>query len=179
MRRSKAWWIALALLATLPQLATRAAELPSAGTEVRSTEVGLSAPWYRRIFSNSEKSKHAKEPVAEPLPPAVAIKSLAEEQAAYLQRLAVCTRLREIAVYNDNEDLVRQVDQLERQATELYHRKVSTLPSNRLTPVNAEARLDRELGSGIATNPLQSAAKRDTAGKARKGQASAQREVRP
>ena len=46
------------------------------------------------------------------------------DQSLYLRRLAVCTKLREIASASNDVDLMAQAEKLETMATELYQRKL-------------------------------------------------------
>jgi hypothetical protein len=181
MRRFGAWGISLALLSALC-VPAGGAEPPLPVPEVRSSDVGLSVPWYRRLFGGTQKPKTQIVPVS---PQAgrreAAAKTLSEEQAVYLQRLAVCTRLREIALLSGDDGLVTQADDLEKQATELYHKKVAHLPGSRLTSLSAEARLDAKLGTGVATDPMRSAATKSEGDEksARGSRVSARREEKP
>jgi hypothetical protein len=181
MRRFGAWGISLALLSTL-SVPAGGAEPPLPVPEVRSSDVGLSVPWYRRLFGGTQKPKTQIVPVS---PQAgrreAAAKTLSEEQAVYLQRLAVCTRLREIALLSGDDGLVTRADDLEKQATELYHKKVAHLPGSRLTSLSAEARLDAKLGTGVATDPMRSAATKSEGDEksARGSRVSARREEKP
>ena len=152
MRRIGAWGISLALLCALG-VPARGAEPPSLLPEVRASDVGLGVPWYRRLFGGAQKPTQTVPKNPQAVRREAAAKTLSEEQTIYLQRLAVCTRLREIALLSGDDGLVTQADDLEKQATELYHKKVAHLPGNRLTTLSAEGRLDAKLGTGIATDP--------------------------
>jgi hypothetical protein len=180
MRRFGAWGISLALLAVL-SLPAGGAEPPSPVPEVRSSDVGLSVPWYRRLFAGTQKPTQIVPSSSQATRREAAAKTLSEEQAVYLQRLAVCTRLREIALLSGDDGLVTQADDLEKQATELYHKKVAHLPGSRLTTLSAEGRLDTKLGTGIATDPLRSASAKSEGEdrSARGGRVSARREEKP
>jgi hypothetical protein len=81
---------------------------------------------------------------------------VADEQKIYLQRLEACTKLREAAIEKGDDDLMRQADDLEMQATEVYRRKISALPGSASLTME---RLERRLG-GSAT-PLDSERKSD------------------
>jgi hypothetical protein len=63
-----------------------------------------------------EPSKHEKE-----------IAEMKREQAAYLRRLAVCDQLRDVALKNNDENLRRQAEELEAQASAIYFKQTSHL----------------------------------------------------
>jgi hypothetical protein len=138
-------------------------------------------PWYRRLFGGAQKPTQIVPMNPKAVRREAAAKTLSEEQAIYLQRLAVCTRLREIALLSGDDGLVTQADDLEKQATELYHKRVAHLPGSRLTTLSAEGRLDAKLGTGIATDPLRSVSTTSEGDEksARGGRASAKREEKP
>jgi N-methylhydantoinase B/oxoprolinase/acetone carboxylase alpha subunit len=89
-----------------------------------------------------------------------AAKTVLIEQQAHLQRLAVCTRLRELADETGDESLNKKADDLEAKAYELYQQRISHLPSARELNRSAEKSLDRELGRGVETDPIRSDAKK-------------------
>jgi hypothetical protein len=94
--------------------------------------------------------------IVEPLPPDVLAEAVRAEQDAYIRRLDVCTRLREIAAEKADDKLTQQAAELEKQAFALYEARVAKLgvkPTGRPAPA-AEAALDKALGSGAAVNPL-------------------------
>lgn len=67
----------------------------------------------------------AKPTPASPAPKPSEVKSLtAAEHAAFLQRLAFCTKLRQIAATSNDDALAAKADRLETQATELYALKL-------------------------------------------------------
>jgi hypothetical protein len=49
------------------------------------------------------------------------------EQAAYLRRLAVCDQLRDVALKNNDENLRRQAEELEAQASAIYFKQTAHL----------------------------------------------------
>ena len=62
-----------------------------------------------------------------PLDPTVLADALKDEQAAWVRRLDVCLRLRELAAETNDEALSQQAEELERRATELYHARTARL----------------------------------------------------
>lgn len=69
------------------------------------------------------------------------------EQRAFLRRLAVCDRLRQIAIQTNDEGLFRQADQLQEQAWSLCLERTGMVPvEDEALPVD-EAILDQRLGT--------------------------------
>ena len=92
-----------------------------------------------------------------PLPPEILADTLRAEQEAWGRRVAVCTELRRIGEETNNDQLVRQADELERLATAVYNQRVTALgvPKVRAPlPETPAVALDRKLGTGAAVNPL-------------------------
>ena len=160
MRRIQPWGLLILLLvgATVPTATAADKPAPKAGT------------LFGKLFGSSE-SKSRKEPlsrgsgstsmrpptVTAPLPADMVAASLRAEQEAWERRMSVCLRLREIAIETNDEVLLRQVDELERQATALYNVRVAALgvPNVKVPlPESAAAKIDQKLGTGVAVNPL-------------------------
>jgi hypothetical protein len=81
------------------------------------------------------------------------------EQEAWFRRVAVCAELRRVGEETQNDLLVRQADDLERQATALYNQRVAALGVPKVKaampdPTAPEIALDKKLGTGVAVNPL-------------------------
>jgi hypothetical protein len=120
-------------------------------------ESSPSPPWYKRIFGAKAKpddknsdSEQEKAPTREEVK-----HSLDQEQAVYLQRLAFCSRLRQIAAEKDDQALLRKADVLEQQATDIYLARTKTLPTIMEDVKAAEATLDQKRTSpatGAAAN---------------------------
>lgn len=72
---------------------------------------------------------------AGPSPEAMAF-SLRAEQEAWERRIAVCTKLRQVAIEANDDEMLKQVDELERQAAALYaaRTKVLGLPKSAPEP---------------------------------------------
>jgi hypothetical protein len=126
---------ALAAGAGAPALA---ADEPAA-TDTRPQD---SRPWYKRMFFAPKPAATAAEPgprtgvtvappgqapLGQPLSPDAVGAALQAELAAYLRRLNVCVELRKAAEARGDEPLMRQVDELERQAEAVYKRRVTAL----------------------------------------------------
>jgi hypothetical protein len=93
-----------------------------------------------------------------PLAPEALGDALRQEQEAYLRRVSVCCELRRVGAERNDDALVRQADEIERQAAALYNQRVAALgvpnvkaPLPEASPASV---LDRKLGTGIAVNPL-------------------------
>jgi len=121
MHRFRAWGVTLAL---------------AAGAGVPAAAAGDAKP-------AKVKSPTGRPPVVvEPLPPDELAEAVRAEQDAYIRRLDVCTRLKQVAAEKADDKLAQQAADLERQATALYERRVAKLgvkPSGRPAPLAAKA----------------------------------------
>ena len=126
---------------------------------------GDAKPWYTKMFAGKPDPKPAESrpAPAAPLAPETLADALRAEQDAYLRRLDVCTKLRQVAVESNDEKLLEKADGLEQQATALYHQRTARLgvrggPKGSYSPTvvaaKPEATLDKTLGTGAATTPL-------------------------
>jgi len=88
-----------------------------------------------------------------PMEPDVMTQALRLEQEAYQRRLDVCLKLRQVALKTNNESLANQADELEREATAVYHLRTAKLGVKSALRGSMES-LDRKLGTGIAETPL-------------------------
>lgn len=168
MRRFGAWGLTAALATGAGVAAGIAADPPVPPSSTAK-------PWYGRLLGDSEpgqppateRATPARPPIpTAPLAPEVVADALQAEQDAYLRRLEVCTKLRQLALESNDEAMLQQADTLERQATALYHGRVARFGVKSIRPTrnDAEARtappkpadvqLDEKLGSGVATTPL-------------------------
>jgi len=99
-----------------------------------------SVPWYRWLFLG-ERAKPAPakpQPGAKDRPPAgkpaataareAAVRSLADEQRVYLERLKAISRIRQIADEARDEELLKRADDLEAQAEEIFKQRTALLP---------------------------------------------------
>ena len=125
MHRRAAWGLCAALAAGAAAPALAADPAPSE-----------SKPWYARLVGGDSKKPEEKtfgstaaKPgvVYGPMDPAALAEALKAEQAAYQRRLDVCLKLRQIAVRTNDDQLTEQADELERQATALYHARTAKL----------------------------------------------------
>ncbi len=126
MSRFRAWGVAAALAVGVG--APVVAASPTA-TDAR--------PWYKKMFSapkpavgpvvrNGPVVGTPRTPTA-PLPPDVVQAAVKAEVDALHRRMTVCTELRQIAFDKNDDALMRQVDELERQAKAVYEARVAAL----------------------------------------------------
>jgi hypothetical protein len=111
-----------------------------------------STPTARASAVNTLEAKPASDPTR-PKPFVDAASIRAAEEANLLRRMAVCDKLRELAIATGDAELERQADELDRQAEQLYKQRTSHLPTGKLTA--AEALLQSADDSvGELTKPL-------------------------
>ena len=130
MNRFRAWGVAAALgvLTAAPAVAAD----PTATTDSR--------PWYKKMFFSAPAAPKAgpavrSGPVAgvpnrapsATLSPEMVAEAVKAEYVAWERRMEVCNRLRAAAYEKNDEALVRQVDELERQVNAIYQQRVSAL----------------------------------------------------
>jgi hypothetical protein len=72
-----------------------------------------------------------QQPLSQPLSPEAIAAALKAEQVAYLRRLEVCGKLQQIALDRNDEALLRQVEELERQADAVYKQRTAALGLSR------------------------------------------------
>jgi hypothetical protein len=125
MSRFRAWGVAAAL-------AAGAAAPAAAADPPAKTDTTDSRPWYKRMFSGAPKPPGPAArsgPVAPTptLPPDVVADAVKAEYVAWERRMSVCLKLREAAIARNDEALMRQVDELERQANAIYQQRVAAL----------------------------------------------------
>lgn len=138
--------------------ATAAADEPIPGAKPAESKSMLSR--LNPFGSDSGKSAPAPNrprPMVGPLAPDAMIQALQAEQDAYARRLDICTELRRVAAGTKDDKLAVQADELERLAEQTYNQRIAKLgvkSQHRSNP--AFDKLDSELGTGVATNPLQS-----------------------
>ena len=124
MSRFRAWGVAAALAAgATPAVA---ADPPTATTDTR--------PWYKKMFVSAPKpagptvrSGPVTAGPTAPLTPEVVADAVKAEYVAWERRMSVCLKLREAAAARNDDALLRQVDELERQANAIYQQRVSAL----------------------------------------------------
>ncbi len=171
---------AIALGIALTAAAAQSADPPPAKpTESRSLAARLNP------FGSSDKGKPAPAPgrpapSVGPLAPDVMIGALRAEQDAYARRLNVCTELRRVAANTKDDKLANQADELERLAEQTYNLRISKLgvKSQHRTPPALD-KLDGELGTGVAVNPLTTGVRTPADTRPATAQVRKYREVKP
>lgn len=120
------------------------------------------ARWYDGLLGSKSKT----EPKKLPGPPAKTPADRAAEQdrlmKAYLRRLAVCDRLRDVAIDTNNQKLAEEADRLEALAWSLYEKQASRVlggaNGSKLTEEPVEPKTSKttaaSLGSGMPMGPL-------------------------
>jgi hypothetical protein len=139
-------------------------------------------------FAAPNPGPRVRTPVA-PLSSESLLAAITAEKEAYSRRLDACHRLREIALDGNNEILEAKANELEKMATETYRLRVSRLgvPSGAmplaagptLSASSAKESLNKQLGTGVATNPLASAGKKSTDKSTATAKANTFKEVNP
>ena len=136
MRRVGAWGVAAALIAGLGVAAAMADDDSDAKT--------------------AKKPSAEERPLPRPVEPAGAEQQ--REMNAVLRRMEVCDRLRTIALQTGNDELMRQAEELEARAEEIYRRHTANPPA--AAPVEEDTqpvekkpapkrRSDKATGDGI------------------------------
>ena len=139
-------------------------------------------------FAAPAPGPRVRTPVA-PLSSESLLAAITAEKEAYSRRLDACHSLREIALDGNNEILEAKANELEKMATETYRLRVSRLgvPSGdmpiaagpSLSASSAKESLNKQLGTGVATNPLASAGKKPTDKSTATAKANTFKEVNP
>jgi len=128
MRRVGSWGMAAALVMGL---GTVAAAGPLDG-DSKSSPPGLLSSLFADKSKTKAKAAADKAALVEEKPAANTVETLAAEQQkqmnAILRRMEVCDRLRMVALQTSNEELMRQADELEARAREIYRRQTAHLP---------------------------------------------------
>lgn len=132
---------------------SQAESKPEAKAESKSD-----ASWMARLFAKTGKKAPDPETAkpSTPLRPSVITAPLSQEllseavkaeEAACMRRLDVCAKLREAAIAANDESLLRQIDELERQAIELCHGRITRLG---LRGTRTVARSAQPTAAGVA-----------------------------
>jgi len=95
-----------------------------------------SVPWYRWLFLGERAKPAPTKPqtLSKDRPPAAtaareaAVRSLADEQRVYLERLKAISEIRRIANDQRDEELLKRADDLEAQAEEIFKQRTALLP---------------------------------------------------
>jgi len=112
--------------------AAAVAEEPDGDAKAAPAKSGWWSNWLGE--KPKPKAKIEKRPPAEdtPAPPRAADRGVMEQKRqmnAVLRRMEVCDRLRMVALQSGNEELMRQADELEARAREVYRQQTAHLPT--------------------------------------------------
>lgn len=123
MNRFRAWVVAVAI--------GGAGAAPAGAADAPATDA---RPWYKKLFVSAPKPAGPavrSGPVvparSAPLPPAAVREAVQAEADALMRRMDVCLKLRQAAFDKNDEALMRQVDELERQAKAVYETRCAAL----------------------------------------------------
>ena len=156
MNRFRAWGLSAALAAGAAAPAA-AADPPADARPVAPRPTTLYAKLFGPKPAPPGPAAAARAAAPAALPAEVLADALRLEQEACLRRLAVCDQLRRVGAERNDDAMVRQADEIERQVTAVYNQRVAALgvPKVRAPlPESPAAVLDRKLGTGVAVNPL-------------------------
>ncbi|HEY2910676.1 MAG TPA: hypothetical protein VGI99_10545 [Gemmataceae bacterium] len=138
MPRYRAWGLAAAVAAGLAPAAVAA--------DASKPPTTLFAKWFGPKPKPKSVARGSTPPtVVAPLAPEVLQAALNAEQEAWIRRVNVCSKLREIANDKRDDALMRQADELERQATVLYNERTEALGVPRMKVVDRK----RESGKSM------------------------------
>jgi len=132
MNRYRAWGLAAALAVgtAAPAGAADPPTDPNTTTDTR--------PWYKKMFSAPKPAgptvrsgavvaAPVRPPMTAPLPPEAVAEAMKAEYAAWDRRIKVCDALREVALERRDDHLLRQAEELDRQANAIYQQRVAAL----------------------------------------------------
>jgi hypothetical protein len=97
-----------------------------------------SAPSKRDSNKKDETNKPVETVAKEPSKREKEMADIKREQAAYFRRLAVCDQLRDVALKNNDENLRRQAEELEAQASAIYFKQTAHLPASKVESTAVE-----------------------------------------
>lgn len=126
MSRFRVWGVAAALAV--------GAAAPAVAADATATDT---RPWYKKMFVSAPKPAGpvarsgpvaaTRPAMSTPLPPDVVQAAVKAEADALLRRMNVCLELRQAAFDKNDDALVKQVDEMERQAKAIYEARVAAL----------------------------------------------------
>lgn len=146
MKPFRAW--GLAATAALGAASPALADQPPRPTTLYAKLFGPAKPKVGPAASSSVSPR----PPAAPSADAVAT-ALRAEQDAWERRMSVCVKLRQVAMEANDEALLRQVDDLERQAAALYTARTSVLGLPKSVAPAIETPVDVKVAARKLTAP--------------------------
>ncbi len=168
MRKLRAWGLAATLMVGLS--AATAWGVDEADSNSKSTSKSSGSPWNPLNWFNSKDKKAdekkktatksekdtAKKPATPSRPVSVVDEAAAarsREEAVLLRRLAVCDKLMEIAVRNNDTELLRRVEVLDERARSIYAQRTAHLVGSTGEFQSDEQILEKHLGTPNAKKP--------------------------
>lgn len=158
MRRLGLWGLGLALLLGGAVTVVRAGDdadgadgkqaapaIPDTGQRVWSSHLFRHTPPRppRKPPKKKDAPAAAEKPAPKPPPEEEPAAVRAREEAAYLRRMAVCLKLKEIAEEKGDAELARMADELDERARTVYFQRTADLPASRAEPDLDERLLDK------------------------------------
>jgi hypothetical protein len=175
MRRSRTVFLGFALACLLPIVAWAGDPPPAAPLALIPKDSPLD-DWLNRHFGgptgpSPEVAKAAKEQNKKPAKPLkqmddeeekptasrptnqvdAAANERERELEALLRRQKVCLKLQEIALKNNDEELMRKAEQMDERAREIYAQRTAHLPCSDVVFESDEQTLEKHLGPTTAT----------------------------
>jgi hypothetical protein len=141
MRRRLVWGWGVALLIGLGTAGAALAG-PKDDDAAKPSDGGWFSGWFGGKPAEPAKKKDKPDPKdAAPVKPAPDRRAARNrEEAVLLRRLAVCDKLKQVALQNGDAELERQADQLDARAWEVYNQRIANLPGGK-----PEEGLDKDL----------------------------------
>jgi hypothetical protein len=128
MRRVGSWGLTAALIVGLGGAVVTAGGPDS---DAKAPPKGIFSSWFGdkpKPPAKTDKKPVEVKPDMMPNAPDLTAGEQKRQMEAFMRRMAVCDRLRQVALQSDNEALMRQADELEMRAQELYRQKIANLP---------------------------------------------------
>ncbi len=157
MRRMGAGGVAAALIVGLAAAVAAAGDI-----DAKPAPRGILAGWFGdKAKDKEEKTMPAEEKPAPLNTPEMAGIEQQRQMNAYLRRVEVCLRLRQIAEQTGNADLQRQAEELDARAWEVYRRQTAHLsmpvPAMLSGTKTVEKRPTAKPKTGAGTNKVRAA----------------------
>ena len=174
MRRIGAWALSVTLFAGLLDSWAGAAE-PRWRTTAKqeSGSGGLFSRWFGSKDNSAQKKPEPGKDSNTTAPKPSKARAEAEQaraQAAFLRRMAVCDKLKQIGLETGNEELQRRADDLLERAQAAYSQRMALLPEANDGFESDEQSLDSRLG------PNNASSKKTNRDSARDGRSAARKE---
>jgi hypothetical protein len=142
MTKLKARWLATAILAVA---------CSSSAWGAPPAQQPPSRSWFSRMLGKPEPPPE-KPVITAPLTGAALAEAVEAEKQAWTRRMQVCTELRTVAMARKDDALLRQIDELERQASIMYNQRTTALGVKQHAAPAASAVLDAQAGRSTGTD---------------------------